>query len=443
MMEPWEIIEELAATSSRLDKLAILRKAAETGSIDFFAGAKYCYSVEISFGISEIANSKSYVKHSSVTWQDFEGILEKLNGRSLTGNAAMATLVEFRDRCTKEEWEGWYNRIIKRDLRCGVGAVVINRVVKELGKESNIYGYDIKLFGCQLAQDGGDAFQLQAPSFVEPKYDGYRVIATITKNKVELRSRNGKITTNFLHIEEFLYDLMKKQASLQPEEYRGGIVLDGEMISKNFQTLMKQINRKVDVDTRDCEYRVFDLLHMDEWRKGISTRSLRERKTFLAKALSGFGDNVPIKQVPSKMVDTQVGVELLMESAINQGYEGIMIKDVNGQYAHNRGPAWIKLKPVISVVLTVVGFENGTGRNKDRLGAILAEGEDNSFPGKFIRVKVGGGYSDRQRVEFWEKQKELLGQKVEVKADTISLSEGGQIYSLRFPRFNTFRDDLS
>ena len=442
MMKPWETIQALAATPSRLEKLAILRKVAEGGLTEFFSGAKWCYSVEYSFGVSEIADAKVYSKHSSTTWAEFDTLLTTLNERKLSGNAAIAALVDFRDRCTKEEWEGWYHSIIKRDLRCGVGPKVINRVVKEVGEDSIIHGFEIKLFGCQLAQDGGDDFELATPSYVEPKYDGYRVIATVTKHKVELRSRNGKLTTNFLHIEEFLYELMKKQAELPVGEYRGGIVLDGEMVSANFQTLMKQINRKVDVDTRDCTYRVFDMLHMDEWKEGISTRSLKERKTLLRDTLSIFGDNVPIKRVPDRMVDTQGGVDLLMQSAVNQGYEGIMIKDTQGHYTHDRGAAWIKLKPVITVVLSVVGFENGTGRNKERLGAIIAEGEDNAFPDKFIRVRVGGGYSDSQRIEFWRNQKELLGQKIEVKADTLSLSEGGEIYSLRFPRFIRFRDDL-
>jgi DNA ligase-1 len=96
----------------------------------------------------------------------------------------------------------------------------------------------------------------------------------------------------------------------------------------------------------------------------------------------------------------------------------------------------MKWKPVISVDLNIVGFEEGTGRNKNRLGAIICEGEDN---GRLIRVNVGSGLSDSNRDEYWAARNSLLGHLVEVQADAVTQNQDGT-FSLRFPRFLRFRD---
>ena len=52
------------------------------------------------------------------------------------------------------------------------------------------------------------------------------------------------------------------------------------------------------------------------------------------------------------------------------GYEGVMIKDPDAMYECKRTHSWLKAKPFIEVTLKVVSVEEGTGRNKGRLGAI-------------------------------------------------------------------------
>jgi DNA ligase-1 len=69
------------------------------------------------------------------------------------------------------------------------------------------------------------------------------------------------------------------------------------------------------------------------------------------------------------------------------------------------------------------------------MGALVCEGVDD---GKEIRVNVGGGYSDKQRDDYWTYKQECLGQLAEVRADAVTQNRDGT-YSLRFPRFKTFR----
>ena len=113
-----------------------------------------------------------------------------------------------------------------------------------------------------------------------------------------------------------------------------------------------------------------------------------------------------------------------------------MIKDPNAYYECKRSTSWLKSKPVIEVSLKVKSIEEGTGRNAGKLGAISVEGEDNN---KFFQLSVGSGFSDKQSIEFWERKKDLIGQIIEVKADAITKSQDGEFWSLRFPRFKTFR----
>ena len=83
--------------------------------------------------------------------------------------------------------------------------------------------------------------------------------------------------------------------------------------------------------------------------------------------------------------------------------------------------------------LEVVGFEEGTGRNEGRLGAILVKYKNNI-------VKVGSGFSDELRKEIWHDQNSWLGRTIVVKYFEETSNQNGGI-SLRFPVFVDWRDD--
>jgi DNA ligase-1 len=121
--------------------------------------------------------------------------------------------------------------------------------------------------------------------------------------------------------------------------------------------------------------------------------------------------------------------------AVADGFEGIMIKDLDAPYECRRSSFWMKWKPVITVDLNIVGFEEGTGRNQGRLGAIICEGTDND---RHICVNVGSGLSDSDRDEYWIAKNDLIGRVIEVAADAVTQNQDGT-YSLRFPRFVRFR----
>ena len=63
------------------------------------------------------------------------------------------------------------------------------------------------------------------------------------------------------------------------------------------------------------------------------------------------------------------------KKSIIDGYEGIMIKDPKSYYECKRSTTWLKSKPFIEISLEVKDYEEGTGRNKGKLGAVIAEGK--------------------------------------------------------------------
>jgi DNA ligase-1 len=187
---------------------------------------------------------------------------------------------------------------------------------------------------------------------------------------------------------------------------------------------------------------LFDILPLSEFLAGTSTMT-QKRRTALLKSMQPVFDIIGgIDIIPQIEVnlDDFVGDMQFKEynkKAIEDGFEGIMIKDPNAVYECKRSVSWLKQKPFIEVSLTVVDVEEGTGRNEGKLGALICEGEDD---GKKIRVNVGSGFTDADRDEFWTDKDVLPGQVVEVRADAATRSQDSEdTWSLRFPRFLRFR----
>jgi DNA ligase-1 len=203
---------------------------------------------------------------------------------------------------------------------------------------------------------------------------------------------------------------------------------------------MKQAHRKSDANTEGMIYHIFDIIPLDALKEGHCNLQQYKRIEWLESAKSTLDESDSLRIMPGMNVDldSAEGHDIMRrfaEASVEQGYEGIMIKSVDAPYECKRSDSWMKWKPTITVDLTIVGFEEGTGRNAGRLGAIIYEGVDNE---RNIRVNVGTGYSDSDRDEFWALRDQLLGVIGEVEADAVTQNQDGT-FSLRFPRHKRFR----
>jgi DNA ligase-1 len=303
--------------------------------------------------------------------------------------------------------------------------------------EKKYADYAIPVFGCQLAHDSANhESKVTGKKLIEVKLDGVRVITIVYPDgRVDMFSRNGKELVNFPHVKEQFAFIAKIGCFSEP------VVFDGEIMSGTFQDLMKQIHRKSSATANDAVLNVFDYMTLAEFEAGVSDSTQVQRSAALENWYEFYGSQCPnVTVVAQELVDldSETGQKRYKEinaMAIEGGYEGIMLKDLEAIYENKRSVAWLKLKPFIEVSLEVTDVEEGTGRNVGRLGAIVCQGVDD---GKTIRVNVGSGFSDSDRDSYWISRDSLLGQIVEVRADAVTQNQDGT-YSLRFPRFLRFR----
>ena len=237
------------------------------------------------------------------------------------------------------------------------------------------------------------------------------------------------------------FPVIKQQFSKHAKLLREPMVFDGEVMSGSFQDLMKQIHRKDDVKADDAILNLFDMLPLSAFRDGKYDVPQVSRSNALLIWFDPIRDHMPnITVVGQELVDLdtikgQSRFKMINTQAVAGGYEGIMIKDPDASYECKRTASWLKLKPFIEVSLSVVAIEEGTGRNVGKLGAFICEGEDD---GRKIQVNVGSGFSDSQRGDFYGNDGDIIGKIVEVRADAVTQNQDGT-YSLRFPRFKSFR----
>lgn len=432
MSDPcYSVISSLEDHPSRLNKEAIILVQAEAGNSEFFEGARLALDPMITFGLKQIPE-KTDADGAGLPWDSFTLIITGFINRSLTGNLARDTVSQMMASATKAEWNGWYRRILIKDLRCGASEKTINKVVEKKYAE-----YAIPVFGCQLAHDSANhESKVSGQKLIEVKLDGVRVITIVHPDgRVDMFSRNGKELVNFPHVTEQISAVVKKT----PPPY--ALVLDGEIMSSSFQDLMTQVHRKSDVKANDAILNLFDMCPLEDFEKGFWDKSQTVRSQMVQAWVEQNHTDLPnVTCLANELVDLdtdegQLRYKEINAQAVAGGYEGIMIKDPQAGYECKRSVAWLKLKPFIEVSLEVADVEEGTGRNVGRLGAIVCEGVDD---GKDIRVNVGSGFSDSDRDSYWASRDSLPGQVVEVRADAVTRNQDGT-YSLRFPRFLRFR----
>lgn len=430
MSDPCQyVISSLEDHPSRLNKEAILLAQAEAGNDTLFQGLNLAFNAMITFGLKQIPEKKDE-DGPGLSWDVFTLVLTGFTTRNVTGNTARDAVAEMMKTATKAEWNGWYRRILIKDMRAGFSENTVNKVVEKVYPQ-----YAIPVFSCQLAHDSANhESKVTGKKIIEVKLDGVRVITIVYPDgRVDQFSRNGKELVNFPHVKEQLEKVAGK--------FTEPMVLDGEIMSGSFQDLMKQIHRKSSAKANDAVLNLFDAITLEDFEKGESAVTQTQRSEWLKTWFDSNEAALPnVTVVAQELVDldTPKGQKRYKEinaQAIAGGYEGIMLKDTDVGYKCKRSVAWLKLKPFIEVSLTVTAVEEGTGKNVGKLGALVCEGTDD---GKDIVVNVGSGFTDNMRECFWEARDELVGKVVEVRADAITQNQDGT-YSLRFPRFLTFR----
>jgi DNA ligase 1 len=438
-----DVITALEGTNSRLDKERIVQEAWTAGILEFFEGSKLAFDSLVTFNVKKVplADVLSMEADPDVlayTWKDFRQLAKELETRELTGHAARDAILDAAKSCNTHTWNNWYRRVLLKDFRCGLSETTINKVLGKIGGKAT--NYLVPVFTCQLAKDSDDhPNDMRGKKLLDIKLDGARLLTVLNKETgtVTQHSRNGHPNENFPQLTEALAQILP--------QLKESLVLDGEVVSENFQSLMRQFKRKKNVDTSDAFLALFDVVPLAAFLKGEHKVSQRERHAELLQLepviRAATDDRVYVVPKLEVDLDTDEGQAQLSEfnrDALAKGLEGVMIKNPDASYQCKRSVAWLKAKPFIFVDLEVTDVVPGAPGTKyeHTMGAVEFGGEDQ---GRQISVSVGSGWSDEDRDVIWKHRRQAKGRIGEIRADAVTKSQNGYTWSLRFPRFERWR----
>lgn len=174
----------------------------------------------------------------------------------------------------------------------------------------------------------------------------------------------------------------------------------------------------------------------------------------------GLVEALPWSEHVRPVIQTTVGnAEALREYervSLSQGFEGVMLRSIGGEYKHGRSTLkeglLLKLKRFSDDEAAIIGVEclmrnsnaaetNALGYTErssaadglipvDALGALIVRRADG------VEFKIGSGFTESQRYNLWQNQDEIIGKMV-----TYKHFEVGAKDKPRFPIFKGFRDE--
>ncbi|MFF0724356.1 ATP-dependent DNA ligase [Streptomyces sp. NPDC004134] len=334
-----------------------------------------------------------------------------------------------------------------------VAEAVLARGPEALADFKLSVGSPVQPMLAQSAKDVDEAIDRLGPCAVEEKLDGIRVQVHRDGDDVRIYTRTlDEITTRLPEVVAAARELTAADA-----------VLDGEVIAlgdggdpRPFQEVAGRVGSRVDVAGAQQTLPVypvfFDLLAVDG--RDLLTAPMRERHAELA-AITPEPRRVRRVEVADPEDAAQrAAAREFAAATLDRGHEGVVVKSLDSEYsAGRRGAAWLKVKPVHTLDLVVLGAEWGHGRRTGTLSNLHlgARREDGSFA---MLGKTFKGMTDALLAWQTERLQELaVAQKdwgvvvlpelvVEVAFDGVQRSprypEG---VTLRFARVVRYRDD--
>ena len=423
-----EIFESLSATSSRLEKEAILTKYQHLADLKravFLALDPYTQ-----FYQRKIPAYKG--KKTTMELSDAMVALGELSSRRITGNAAIDYLSKLLGAVSEDDAKV-LERIIEKDLNCGVQSSTANKIWKGLVSE----------YPCMLASGYEDKLiaKLNFPAIAQLKMDGMRFNAIVRGESVEYRSRNGKEVAVNNVVLDAAFIKMGKNIGL------GDVVFDGELLVVD--EAGKPLDRKTgngilnkavkgtitEEDKLQVRAVVWDIISLGAFSSGKCAVDYETRLATVVTAVDHIGANLShmVSVVETTIVNDLEEAQKTFKTYFDAGQEGIILKDRHGIWEDKRAKHQIKFKGELECDLKCIGWEEGTGRNKGKLGALVLQSSDAK-----VNVSVGTGLTDDMRSTL--KEKDVLDKIVTIKYNSRISNKQGED-SLFLPVFLEIRQD--
>lgn len=378
----------------------------------------------LSYKISTESLDKIVPAESEGNSSGFENIKEVcmfLSSKSGVSHSDIRCVKSFLMQQGDELYE-LYVLLLCKKLRLGVTAATVNKIIPDLIPVWEVQqGYPWEKYPFQ---NGEKFFLTQKLNGVRATYYDGRIIA-----------RSGEEYRGLGHIIEDIKKLVGENTQ---------VVLDGEITLQNkgilsdneaFRVATGLINSD-NADKIGLCYTIFDIVDKDEFDNvscNIQRENYEQRRAKLDALSEKCSDgSVSILPLLYKGTDQSV-IPKFLDQMVAEDKEGCMI-NLDVPYRRTRHRGILKVKQFYTMDLPIIRVEEGTGRLKGTLGAVVVDFKGNE-------VKVGSGFSDEQRAEFWKHQDCLVGTLCEVKYKEISYDKKTGKESLQFPIFVGMRQD--
>lgn len=346
----------------------------------------------------------------------------------------IATIQDFISK-QDEDLKWLFEAIAIKKLKIGITGVTINKAFEE----EFIPKFDVMLSekfvdvkksnGKTKVKENWKKFE-DKEVIVTQKLDGNRCVVFVNSdNTIKLYSREGNEMEGFKELENEFKNFPK------------GFVYDGEVLAKNDEGLSsKELFQKTQTvvkkkgEKKDIEFHAFDLVPVEHFTKGISDVPCRKRKVALKNIIEKSGSSL-IKYVEplyEGIFDKEL-IDNILEQAKDKEEEGVMVQLSEGTYECKRSSNILKYKVFETADIKCLDIYEGQGRNNDRLGGIICDY-------KGYAVKIGSGFSDSERIAYFDNPEDIIGKIVEIQFFEEFDDEDGNL-DLRFATFKTVRDD--
>jgi DNA ligase-1 len=425
-----ELYKKLTATASRLEKEAILSQYRQDE--DIRAVLHFLFNPFIVTGISGKKPAKN-VTETSASREAPETLLSLLDYFREHGTGRdedILVLKKFASGAENELRDFVFN-IIKKDLTMGASEITLNKVFGA--------GF-IPSFNVMLAEKYGENMDFAEGKrfIITEKLDGIRCMLIFNDaGTPAFFSRAGKSIDDLI---ELSAEAEKLDKSLV---YDGELLLNtsnghGEMDSADLYRATVKVTSR-DGEKRNLIYNVFDCLPKADLLSGKCCTECETRKTELKKQLIKL--NLPhIRPVPMLYVGEEIGkIDELCDKYTDMGKEGIMVNIADAPYECKRTKNLLKVKRFNAADVYVLDWEEGTGANKGKLGAVIVEFI--APDGKKYKCRVGSGFEKEEREQFFVSPEKIVGHIIEIGYFELSKNQNDDGYSLRFPTFKCLRYD--
>ena len=444
-----EIIKELRQDSSLNYKKDVLRKYSDYEPFQKFL--VYVYNPRVNYFLKKLPDVISY-GHGDHSITEMYSLLEQLKQREITGNQAQEAVREYLLN-TNQTIRELFELVIGRDIRAGVGVGIINEVYKGLVEE-------IPYCRCsKLDEKTLERFDTMHDGFLaQAKLDGQFSYIIKEDDIVYMLTRAGTVWTS----ESLKEDMIKCPDGVYIGEaliYREGRPLDRktgngmitsyikreatleslqekiyqETSRKKYDKLQSELKmKKSEFEQTDkaLHFVIWDSLTLQEFEEGLSTRPYTQRQ---GEAIRICFLTSRLKPVPSFRVYSIKEAQAIADDFILEGGEGAIIKKLDAVWKDGTSKDLVKIKAVLDADLLCVDVEEGSGKYKGKVGALVLE----TSCGR-LRVKVGTGLSDLDRAKPFDY---YVGKVIEIQYNEFIKSKVKSTASLFLPRFIEMRED--